>query len=240
MKSVFCIGCLALALLWAGASVAAPAPQASCAPRSAAIVRSVGKVVVYRTVPLGRAHLRSVRACRAGVGDILLARNGYYEGFGGRRAVAVRGNEIAWVRVTRDDGADGDVAVLDVFARDIGSKTGLRLRARSNGSRYVITDAGIPVSADGVPSIVIAANRSVAWIACDAGSSRDENEHYDRCGPGPRSVWLAPDGSDVARPDNPPRELARSGTIEARSLRLDASGRVLTWRENGELHRINL
>jgi len=240
MRSALCIGCLALALLWAGTSVAAPAPQASCAPRSAAILRSVGKVVVYRTVPLGRAHVRSVRACRARVGDILLARNGYYEGFGGRRAVAVRGNEVAWVRVTRDDGADGDVAVLDVVARDIGSNTRPRLRARSNGSRYAVNDAGIPLSAGGVPSIVIATDRSVAWIACDAGSSRDENEHYDRCGPGPRSVWLAADGSDIARPGDRPRELARSGTIEARSLRLDASGRVLTWRENGELRRINL
>ena len=227
-------------MLWAGASVAVPAPQGSCAPRSATILRSVGKVVVYRTVPLGRAHLRSVRACRPGVGDMLLARNGYYEGFGGRRAVAVRGNEVAWVDVARDDGLDGDVAVLDVVARDLGSDEGPRLRARSNGSRYVVNDSGIPVSADGVPSIVIAADRSVAWIACDAGSSRDENEHYDRCAGGLRSVWLARDGSDIARPDDPQRELARSATIEARSLRLDAAGRVLTWRQNGELHRIDL
>ena len=53
-------------------------------------------------------------------------------------------------------------------------------------------------------------------------------------------VWLARDGSDIARPDDPQRELARSATIEARSLRLDAAGRVLTWRQNGELHRIDL
>jgi hypothetical protein len=181
-----------------------------------------------------------VRACRAGVGDELLSPNGYYDGFGGRRAIAVRGNEIVWVRAERDDGVDGDDAVLYVAARDIGSTSGPRLLARSNGSRAVANDAGIPLSAKGVPSIVIAADRGVAWIACDAGSFHDENEHYDRCGSGPRSVWLAPEGSDIARPQEPPRELARSATIEARSLRLDASGRVLTWRENGELHRINL
>ena len=232
---------MALALtICVRASLAAPAPQASCAPPSATILRTVGQVIVYRTVPLGRAHVRSVRSCRAGVGDMLLARNGYYEGFGGRRAVAARGNEVAWVKVSRDDGADGDVAVLDVIARDLGTRVP-RLSARSNGSRYVVNDAGISISADGVPSIVIAADRSVAWIACDNGSSRDKNEHYDRCGVGPRSVWLATDGTSTTRPNNsPPKELARGHTIEARSLRVDASGSVLTWRQNGRLHRVQL
>jgi hypothetical protein len=241
MRSVLGVGCLALALtICVRASLAAPAPQASCAPPSATTLRTVGEVIVYRTVPLGRAHIRSVRACRAGVGDMLLARNGYYEGFGGRRAVAARGNEVAWVTVTRDDGLDGDVAVLDVVARDLGAHESQRLSARSNGSRYLMNDAGIPLSAGGVPSIVITAHRNVAWIACDSFSRRDVNEHYDRCGVGPRSVWLATDGTSTARPNNPPTELARGHTIEARSLRVDASGGVLTWRQNGRLHRVEV
>jgi hypothetical protein len=203
------------------------------------ILRTVGQVVIYRRRPLGDAHIRSVHACRTGIGDMLLARNSYYDGFGGRGAIAVRGNDVAWASVSRDDGADGDVPVLNVTARSLVTPRE-RLSARSNGSRYTINDAGIPLSAAAVSGIVIAANRSVAWIACDAGSYIDRNEHYDRCGSGPRSVWLAADGTSLARSNDAPRELARGWSIEAGSLRVDAAGRVLTWRQNRQLHRIEM
>lgn len=221
-------------------STAAPArTRASCAPHSGTVLRAEGRIVIYRTSPRGPGHLRSVYACRAGVGITRLARNGYYEGFAGRRAVAVRGNEVAWVEVIRDDGIDGDLAVLRVNARDLGSKKN-RLYARSNGARYAVDGTDISSSALGVPTMVIGANRSVAWIACDMGPSIEENESFDRCAPGPRSVWLAPDGTGMTQPFDAPRELARSWKIKARSLRLDPSGHMLTWREDGQLRRVDI
>lgn len=217
----------------AGPPAARSAATSGCPPKHSRVLRRLGRVVVYHSPPLGRGHLRHARACRAGGGNLLLAANSVYDGFGGPRAVAARGDAIAFVTVTRDDGLDGDVAVLDVVARDL--VTGRRLlSARSNGTRYVVRD-GLGYSAQGVPAIVIAADGSVAWIACDQGGSSDRNEHYDVCGGGPRSVWVSPPGTDLATPaSGAPRELARGSQIASRSLRLDATGTTLTWRQDGQ------
>lgn len=84
---------------------------------------------------------------------------------------------------------------------------GRRFRAPSHRTRYAINGSGVPISAKAASSIVIATDRSIAWIACDVSRSRDENayEYYDRGGSGPRSVWLAADGSRVTRPVSTPR-----------------------------------
>lgn len=75
---------------------------------------------------------------------------------------------------------------------------------------------GYCTSAGALSQIVIAADGTVVWIACDAeGVGGGDDPIYDKCGPGRRSIWAAPRGYDLSQRAQlgPLRELARGSSI---------------------------
>jgi len=218
-------------LIWL-MGIAQSAQLAQCPPPATTVLKRFADVVVYRRPPAARDRAASVNACvRATRRNSRLTYEGYYEDFGGRRSPAARGRVVAWVQVIRDDGADGDVAVLNIMARDLDApRDALEVLARSNGTRYGC-ERGYCTSASAVSQIVIAADGTVIWIACDAqGNDGGDDAIYDKCGPGGRSIWAAPPGYDVSRTQpGALRELARGSSIAGRSLRLSDNGQRISW-----------
>jgi hypothetical protein len=120
------------------------------------------------------------------------------------------------------------------MARDLNApRDALELSARSNGTRYGCVPSGAYcTSAAAVSQIVIAADGTVVWIACDAqGLGGDDEPIYDKCGPGARSIWAAPRGYDLSQGTQPGalHELARGSSIAGRSLQLSDNGRRISW-----------
>lgn len=219
-------------LIWL-MGVAQTAQLARCPPAATTVVKRFSDVVIYRRPPAARDRAATINVCvRATRRSSRLTYEGYYFDFAGRRALAARGRVVAWAQVIRDDGVDGDVAVLDVMARDLDAPpAALELSARSNGTRYGC-ERGYCTSASAVSQIVIAAGGMVVWIACDAeGVGGGDEPIYDKCGPGGRSIWAAPRGYDLSQRTQPGalRELARGSSIAGRSLQLSENGRRISW-----------
>jgi hypothetical protein len=219
-------------LIWL-MGVAQSAQLAHCPPAATTVLKRFSDVVVYRRPPAARDRAATINVCvRATRRSSRLTYDGYYFDFAGRHALAARGRVVAWAQVIRDDGADGDVAVLNILARDLDApRDALELYARSNGTRYGC-ERGYCISASAVSQIVIAADGTVVWIACDAeGVGPGDDPIYDKCGPGARSIWAARRGYDLSQRTQPGalRELARGSSIAGRSLRLRDNGRRISW-----------
>ena len=213
--------------------VAQSAQLALCPPSATTVVKRFSDVVVYRRPPAARDGAASVNVCvPATRRSARLTYEGSYDDFGGRRALAARGRVVAWAQVIRDDGADGDIAVLNIKARDLDAPPdALELYARSNGTRYGC-ERGYCTSASAVSQILIGADGTVVWIACDAeGVGRGDSPIYDTCGPGGRSIWAARRGYDLSKRTQRGalRELARGSSIAGRSLQLSETGRRISW-----------
>ncbi len=219
-------------LIWL-MGVAQSAQLAHCPPTATMTLKRFSDVVVYRRPPATRERPASINVCvRATRHSSRLSYEGYHDEFAGRRALAARGRVVAWAQVVRDDGADGDIAVLNIKARDLDAPPDAPgLYARSNGTRYGC-ERGYCTSAGAVSQILIAADGTVVWIACDAeGGGAGDDAIYDKCGPGGRSIWAARRGYDLSQRTQPGalRELARGSTIAGRSLQLSENGRRISW-----------
>jgi len=114
--------CAAVACTAWPASLSLGVRHASCPPRGVEVFKRFDEVVVYRREPPESYRASSVNVCvRATRRASRVSREGYYQAFAGRLALAARGTTVAWAGITNDDGADGDHEIIDIMATDFGA-----------------------------------------------------------------------------------------------------------------------
>jgi len=195
-----------------------------CAPDNAQRVAVVDGVRFYR---FGADWF----ACRGRQGTrTRLTGAGVYSVLSGPRALAVRGNRVAFAYNVYDDGPDfGEVAYTYVASTTLGvgvepnTLPGNPTAVGPNGESNSPTQQ---YNSGAVGSLAIARGGRTVWITCPGGSRND------RCVAGQRTVYLAASADQDER-RLPQQRLAVGRGIGSRSLRVSADGATVSWTRDG-------